>query len=192
MHLVRAAIYGVRGRAVKPANAPDDRLRGAIESRFGFLQRWIASSQVLLAMTDDAALPIAKLIPLLGPWSMQHCYPHCRFASNLAGPRFFCGIFSAFAWQPPVPRRRLRHAIDAEKPGSVSCHSSLRRRCRGFAACRPQDCEISRIEVKCLIAGPDRSATRKWLGPRSLSHRTESACLAAVAWPWTISASIAT
>src|SRR3977135_3961855 len=34
MHLVRAAIYGVRGRAVKPANAPDDRLRGAIESRF--------------------------------------------------------------------------------------------------------------------------------------------------------------
>jgi hypothetical protein len=30
-HLVRAAIYGVRGRAVKPAYAPDDRLRGAIE-----------------------------------------------------------------------------------------------------------------------------------------------------------------
>jgi len=56
MHLVRAAIYGVRGRAVKRADAPDDRLRGAIESRFEFAQRWIASSHVLLAMTDDAAL----------------------------------------------------------------------------------------------------------------------------------------
>jgi hypothetical protein len=56
MHLVRAAIYGVRGRAVKRANAPDDRLGGAIEFRFDIAQRWIASSQALLAITDDAAL----------------------------------------------------------------------------------------------------------------------------------------
>src|SRR5882672_4101115 len=66
IHLVRAAIYGVRGRAVKRANAPDDRLRGAIESRFDTGQGRIASSQVLLAMTHDAALSIAKLIPAAG------------------------------------------------------------------------------------------------------------------------------
>jgi hypothetical protein len=92
MHLVRAAIYGVRGRAVKRANAPDDRLRGAIESRFEPRQGWIASSHVLLAMTDDAVLPIAKLIRCSRP-SMRHCYSHRHFAPNLAAVRFFCGIF---------------------------------------------------------------------------------------------------
>jgi hypothetical protein len=162
MRLVRAAIYGVRGRAVKPANAPDDRLRGAIESRFGFLQRWIASSQGLVAMTDDAALADRGTHPAARARLMQHCYSHRHVAPNLVGLRFFCGIFSVFAWQPPVPRRRLRHAMAAEKPGSVSCHSSLRQRCRGFAACLPQARKIPRIEVKCLNAGPDRSATRKW------------------------------
>lgn len=125
MHLVRAAIYGVRGRAVKPANAPDDRLRAAIESRFDTGQGWIASSQALLAMTDDAALPIAKLIPVLGPGRCSIAIPHRPFPPNLAGLRFFCGIFSAFAWQPPVSRKRLCHATAAQKPGSVSCHSSL-------------------------------------------------------------------
>jgi hypothetical protein len=45
----------------------------------------------------------------------------------------------------------------------------LRQRCRGFAACLPQAREIPRIEVKCLNAGPDRPATRKWPGPLSPS-----------------------
>jgi hypothetical protein len=192
MHLVGAAIYGVRGRAVKPADVPDGRLRGAIESRFGILQRWIASSQVLLAIAGDAARPIAKLIPVRGPGRCSITIPHRASAPNITGLRFFCGIFSAFAWQPPVPRRRLRRAMAAEKPGSVSCRSSLRQRCRGFAACLPQAREISRIAVKCLNAGPDWSATRQWPGPLSASRRTKSARLAAVAWPSTISASIAT
>jgi hypothetical protein len=169
MHLVRAAIYGVRGRAVKRANAPDDRLRGAIESRFEFAQRWIASSQGLSAMTDDAALPIAELIAVPGPGRCSIAIRFRHFAPNLASLRFFCGIFSAFAWQPPVPQRQLRHATAAQKPGSVSCRSSLRQACRGFAACLPQDCKIRCIEVKCLKAGPDRSATRKWPGPLSPS-----------------------
>jgi hypothetical protein len=121
MHLVRAAIYGVRGRAVKPANAPDDRLRGAIESCFGILQRWIASPQVFLAITDDAALLIAKLIPILGPGRCSIAIP----SPNITKLRFLCGIFSAFAWRSPVPRRGLRRAMAAEKPGSVSCHFSL-------------------------------------------------------------------
>jgi hypothetical protein len=105
-------------------------------------------------MTDRGAAD-REIHPALGVRSMQHCYSHCHLAANLSRLRFFCGIFSAFAWQPPVPRQGLRHAMAAEKPGSVSCHSSLRQRCRGFAACRPQAGKIPRIEVKCLYAGPD-------------------------------------
>jgi hypothetical protein len=90
MHLGRAAIYEVRGGAVKRVSA-DDRLRGAIESRFEPGQGLIASSQVLLAMTDDAALPVPKLIPLAR--SMQHCYSHRHFAPNLAAARFSAEFF---------------------------------------------------------------------------------------------------
>jgi hypothetical protein len=43
-----------------------------------------------------------------------------------------------------------------------------------------------------LNAGPDRSATRQWPGPLSASRCTKSPWLAAVVWPWTISACIAT
>jgi len=122
MHLVRAAIYGVRGRAVKRANAPDDRLRGAIESRFDTGQGWIASSQVLLAMTDDAALPIAKLIPLLGPGrcsiaipiaASRRTLPGCVFSAEyfplLRGNRRFHGIGSITQLPPKSPV--LSHAI---------------------------------------------------------------------------------
>jgi hypothetical protein len=87
MHLARAAIYGVRGRAVKPANAPDDGLGEAIECRVDAGPGWIASSQVLLAMTDDAALPIARLIQLLPPLD-AHCYAHRHFA-----PEPYHGVF---------------------------------------------------------------------------------------------------
>jgi hypothetical protein len=69
--------------------------------------------QALLAIVDDATLSTAKLIA------------RRQFAPNLTLMRFFCGIFSAFAWQAPVPRRALRHAMAAEKLGSVSCHSLL-------------------------------------------------------------------
>jgi hypothetical protein len=122
MHLVRAAIYGVRGRAVKRANAPDDSLRGAIESRFDTGQGWIASSQVLLAMTDDAALPIAKLIPVLGPVrcsiaipiaTSRRTLPRRVFSAEyfplLRGNRRFPG--SASATQLPPKSPVLSHAI---------------------------------------------------------------------------------
>jgi hypothetical protein len=179
MHLVRAAIYGVRGRAVKRANAPDDGLREAVESRFEPGQGWIASSQVLLAMTHDAALPIAKRIQLLRPLDAALLYPstlgartlqRCVFSAEyfplLRGNRRFHGIGSITQLPPKSPV--LSHAI--HRYGA---------RCRGFAACRPQACKIPRIEVKCLNAGPDRSATRKWPGPLLPSRRTKSAHLAA-------------
>jgi hypothetical protein len=119
MHLVRAAIYGVRGRAVKPANAPDDRLRGAIESRFEPGQGWIASSQVLLAMTHDAALPIAKLIQPLRR-SMRHCYAHRHLAPEpYRGAFFLRNIFrfcvatagSAATAPPRDCRRKARSCL---------------------------------------------------------------------------------
>src|SRR4051794_21368365 len=63
------------------------------KSCFEFGQRWIASSQVLLAMTDDAALSDCETHPaatalggiavLIEAWRL-----------SLAGLRFFCGIFS--------------------------------------------------------------------------------------------------
>jgi len=153
MHLVRAAIYGVRGRAVKPANASGDGLCGAIESRFEFAQRWIASSQVLLAITDDAALPTREIHPALG---LGRCSIAIPIAASLRTlPR---SVFSAEYF--PLLRGNRRFRGDGSATGSVSCHSSLRQRCRGFAACLPQDGKIPRIAVKCLNAGPNRSAMR--------------------------------
>jgi hypothetical protein len=120
MHLARAAIYGVRGKAVKRANAPDHGLCGAIESRFEPGQGWIAWSQVLLAMADDAALPIAKLIlrpldaALLCPSTLRaRTLPRCVFSAEyfplLRGNRRFHGIASI---TPLSPKSRvLSHAI---------------------------------------------------------------------------------
>jgi hypothetical protein len=164
---------------------------GAIESRFEPGQGWIASSQVLLAMTMTPRFRSRNASRCYGRL-MRHCYAHRHLAPDLTAVRFFCGIFSAFAWQPPVPRHRLHHATAAKKPGSVSCHSSVRQRCRGFASCRPQAGKNSRTEVKCLNAGPNRSATRCWPQPTVYPRRTKSARLAAVTRSWTISASIAT
>lgn len=129
----------------------------------------------------------ARISSAVGGRSMQHCYSRRERALELAGVRFFCGIFSAFTWNGrfrvesratrlPPKRPVLSHALDC---------------CRQFAACRPQAGKIPRIGLKCLNAVPDRSATRNWPGSVSPSHRTKSARLAAVMWPWTTSASIA-
>ena len=120
--------------------------------------------------------------------SMQHCYPHRRLAPNIARLRFFAEYF-------PLLRgdRRFRGEGSATRwPPKSPVLSQAVQRCRRFAACLPQARKIPRIEVKCLNAGADRSVTRQWPGPLSASRRTKSARVAAVAWPWTISASIAT
>jgi hypothetical protein len=80
-----------------------------------------------LAIADDAALPTRETHAAAPARSMQHCYSYHHVAPNLTKLRLFCGIFSAFAWRPPVPRRGLRHAMAAEKSGSVSSHLSLPR-----------------------------------------------------------------
>jgi hypothetical protein len=106
------------------------------------------------------ALPIAKTHPAARARSMQHCYslaasrqtlPGCVFSAEyfplLHGNGRFRGDGSATRLPPKGPV--LSHAIQL---------------CHGFAACRPQDCEISRIEVKWLNAGADRSVARKLAG----------------------------
>jgi hypothetical protein len=99
--------------------------------------------------------------------SMRHCYAHRHLVpESYRGPFFLRNIFRFYVatarFHGMAPSRNC-----AKKPGSVSCHSSLRQRCRGFASCRPQAGKNSHTEVKCLNAGPDRSATPNWPGPLS-------------------------
>jgi hypothetical protein len=135
---------------------------GAIESRFEPGQDWIASSQVLLAMTDDAAVPIAKPIPLPGGRTNR-----CSIAIPIATSRRTLPrrVFSA-EYFPLLRGNRRFHGIGSitqlPPKSPVLSHAIHRygQRCRGFAACRPQAGKNSRTEVKCLNAGPDWSATR--------------------------------
>jgi hypothetical protein len=64
-------------------------------------------------MTDDAALPVAKLIPLAR--SMQHCYSHRHFAPNLAAASFFAEYFPPLRGNGRFPRHRLHHAAAPPK-----------------------------------------------------------------------------
>jgi hypothetical protein len=99
----------------------------------------------------------AKRMPLLGPGrcsiaipiatsrrTLPDCVSSAEYFPLLRGSRRFRGEGSATPWPRKSPV--LSQAIY---------------RCRGFAACLPQADKILRIAVKCLIAGPDRSAMRK-------------------------------
>jgi hypothetical protein len=105
---------------------------GAIGSRFEFAQRWIASSQGLLAMTGGAALPIAKFIRRSGSGRCSIAIPiatslrtlprsvfSAEYFPLLRGNRRFRGDGSVTQLPPKCPV--LSHAI--HRYGSLAAGS---------------------------------------------------------------------